>query len=223
MSPVARRRRALLFALVAVVAAVLAAAITQGYGTSVTRRFGPLRPVVVAVAPIGKGRTIAAGDLDSALEVRRVPTRFIPSGAFRRPREAIGLQARSAIVPGSYLTASLLRPPRRERPRDASPLGRGRRAVQITVSGAEPLHSTGSSGRGATVDVVVTSEPTSSDPGRTYVAAARVPLLGLELAPPSPGPGSTAEATLGLTRAQALELIEAESFARQVTLLRSGP
>ncbi|MFN8161499.1 MAG: hypothetical protein U0R52_10720 [Solirubrobacterales bacterium] len=63
------------------------------------------------------------------------------------------------------------------------------------------------------MDVVVTSEPTGPGPGRTYVAAPAVALLGL-----SPGPGGAA-ATLALTRGQALRLIAAENFARQVTLL----
>ena len=70
--------------------------------------------------------------------------------------------------------------------------------------------------------MVVTTEPSGSGSGRTYVAAAAVPLLAL-------GPGAegtevegVAAATLGLTRGQALRLIAAESFARQVTLLARG-
>lgn len=71
---------------------------------------------------------------------------------------------------------------------------------------------------GARVDVVVTSEPGGSGRGRTYVAAAGVPLLALK--PEAEGPGSgIAAATLGLTKGQALRLIAAESFARKVTLL----
>ena len=59
-------------------------------------------------------------------------------------------------------------------------------------------------------------------PGRTYVAAAGVPLLGLRPGAEGPGPGATAAATLGLTKRQALRLIAAESFARKVTLLPEG-
>jgi hypothetical protein len=68
----------------------------------------------------------------------------------------------------------------------------------------------------------VTTEPSGSGDGRTYIAAPAVPLLGL--APGVEGSGETdsATATLGLTRAQALRLIAAESFARRVTLIPRG-
>ncbi len=70
--------------------------------------------------------------------------------------------------------------------------------------------------------MVVTSEPDGPGPGRTYVAAAGVPLLALRPGPEGVGPGGTAAATLGLTRRQALRLIAAESFARKVTVLPGG-
>ena len=64
----------------------------------------------------------------------------------------------------------------------------------------------------------MTTEPSGSGSGRTYVAAPAVPLLAL--GPGGEGvEGETATATLGLTRAQALRLIAAESFARRVTLI----
>ncbi len=66
---------------------------------------------------------------------------------------------------------------------------------------------------------MVTSEPAGAGPGRTYVAAPHVPLLALRPGSEGPGPGTTAAATLGLTKNQALRLIAAESFARKVTLL----
>ena len=46
-----------------------------------------------------------------------------------------------------------------------------------------------------------------------------MPLLALGPGEDGPGPGGASAATLGLTRGQALRLIAAESFARQVTLL----
>jgi hypothetical protein len=70
--------------------------------------------------------------------------------------------------------------------------------------------------------VVVTSEPRGAGPGRTSVAAAGVPLIGLGPAE-GPGPAANASAILGLTRAQALRLISAESFARQIRLLPASP
>ena len=70
--------------------------------------------------------------------------------------------------------------------------------------------------------MVVTTEPADGGgAGRTYVAAAGVPLLGLGASPEGDVAGA-AEATLGLTRRQALRLIAAESFARQVTVMPDG-
>ena len=48
-----------------------------------------------------------------------------------------------------------------------------------------------------------------------------LPLLGLGASPEADATG-TAEATLGLTRPQALRLIAAESYARQVTVMPRG-
>jgi hypothetical protein len=74
---------------------------------------------------------------------------------------------------------------------------------------------------GSKVDVAVTTEPSGPGDGRTYVAAAGVLLLGL--GPGGEGiEGETATATLGLIRWQALRLIQAESFARRVTLIPRG-
>lgn len=69
---------------------------------------------------------------------------------------------------------------------------------------------------------MVTTEPTGAGAGRTYVAAAGVPLLAIGPGADGAAPGGSAAATLGLTRAQALRLIAAESFARQVTVLPRG-
>jgi hypothetical protein len=66
---------------------------------------------------------------------------------------------------------------------------------------------------------VVTTEPSGPGLGRTYVAAAGVPLLALGPGADGPGPGGISSATLGLTKGQALRLIDAESFARKLTLL----
>jgi Flp pilus assembly protein CpaB len=74
---------------------------------------------------------------------------------------------------------------------------------------------------GSRVDVVITTEPTGAGGGHTYVAAAGVPLLALGAGPEGEADG-IAEATLGLTRRQALRLIAAESFARQVTVMPGG-
>jgi Flp pilus assembly protein CpaB len=215
-----RRRRALGFLALALLAAGAAAAIADGYGTRIADRYGPLRPVVVAAADLPGGRPIGQPDV-AALSVRRVPERFVPSGALASPTEALGLVPAAPVPAGSYLLAGQLHVPRR-RPRRARRLGEGRRPVEISVSGADALLSGGPAAPGERVDVVVTGEPGPLGGGRAYVAAAAVPLLALRPAGEGPGPGGVAAATLGLTRGQALRLIAAESFARKVTLLPRG-
>lgn len=211
----------MIFGLLALAAAGLAAGIADGYGSSVARGYGPLRSVVVAVRGLDAGKPLLPEQVDGALELRRVPARFVPSGVLTAPADALGLVPISAIGPGSYLLATELRPPR---PRGSTgpALGSRRHPVEITVAGAEALLGAGAAPRGANVDVVVTTEPTGSGPGRTYVAAAGVPLLALGPGADGPGPGGTSAATLGLTKGQALHLIAAESFARKLTLLPEG-
>jgi pilus assembly protein CpaB len=214
-----RRTRAIAFGVGALLAAITAGAIADGYGDSVARGYGALRPVVVAAAqlPAGKALTPTAAERD--LEVRQVPARFVPDGALRDPAEALGLVPAAAIPSGAYLLAPQLRPPRSDAP--GPRLAGDRRPVQISVSGAEALAVGGGTAVGARVDVVVTTEPRDAGAGHTYVAASGVPLLALGAAPEGDATG-TAEATLGLTRPQALRLIAAESFARQVTVMPRG-
>jgi Flp pilus assembly protein CpaB len=209
------------FLVLALLAAAVAAAIADGYGSSVARGYGPLRPVVVLTRVLTPGRPLDPKEVAAALQVRRVPTRFVPPGALVAPSDALGLAPTSVIPAGTYLLAAQLRPPRR---RDAEPtlLGGRRRPVEISVSGAEALLAAGVNPEGMRVDVVVTTEPAGAGPGRTYVAAAGVPLLALGPGADGPGPGGASAATLGLTKRQALHLIAAESFARKLTLLPEG-
>lgn len=214
-----RRGRAVGFLAAALFAAATAATIADGYGDSVVRGYGELRPVVVAGEGLRPGAVVDPALAGSALELRRVPVRFAPPGVLESPTEAIGLVPTAVIPAGSYLLASQLRPPRPDGVE--ARLGRGRQAVEIAVSGADALMVAGQQPVGTAVDVVVTTEPSGSGGGRTYVAAAGVPLLAL--GPGEEGGGSgAAAATLGLTREQALRLIAAESFARRVTILPGG-
>jgi Flp pilus assembly protein CpaB len=213
-----RRGRAVAFVLAAVLSAAAAAAIADGYGESVARGYGELRPVVVAGGALEMGQAIDPRRAATTLELRRVPARFVPPGALDDPAEAIGLVPRISIPSGSYLLAPQLRPPRAA-PAESLGLGPQRHPVEISVSGAEALLLAGARPGGRTVDVVVTTEPTGSGHGRTYVAAAAVPLLALEPGSDGLAAEGLAAATLGLTRAQALRLIAAESFARKLTLL----
>jgi Flp pilus assembly protein CpaB len=216
---VSRRARAIAFGLAALAAAVIAGTIADGYGDSIARGYGALRPVVVARAQLPAGKALDPTVAETGLEVRQVPARFVPLGAFRDPAEALGLVPAAAIPSGAYLLAAQLRPPRPDAP--GPRLAGGRRPVQIAVSGAAALAVAGADPVGSRVDVVITTEPTGAGTGHTYVAAAAVPLLGLGAVPEGEA-GGIAEATLGLTRPQALRLIAAESFARQVTVMPQG-
>lgn len=214
-----RRGRAAAFGIAALLAAAAAAAIADSYGSSVARGYGRLRAVVVAEAALDRGEPIDPTLAEEGLEVRRVPVRFLPPGTLADPAEAVGLAPATDVPAGSYLLVSQLRPPRSARP--GRLLGRGRRPVQIAVSGAGALLDLAPGAAPTKVDVVVTRESAAGAGGRAYVAAAAVPLLALAPAPPAGEPG-TSEATLGLTRAEALRLIAAQSFARQVTILPRG-
>jgi len=211
-----RRARAVGFLLAALFAAVAAAAVADGYGDSVVRGYGELRPVLVASTHLRAGRAIDPETATEGLEVRRVPVRFAPPGVLSTPAEAVGLAPVATVPAGSYLLAAQLRSPQAARP--TARLGQGRRPVEIAVSGAGALTALGAQPVGSTVDVVVTTEPSGSGTGRTYVAAPAVPLLGLAPGGEA-GESETATATLGLTRSQALRLIAAESFARRVTVI----
>lgn len=213
-----RRARAVAFVLLALVAAGAAAAIAEGYGSSVARGYGPLRPVVVATTRIRAGAAIGPETVAGDLTVRRVPARFVPAGALATPAEAVGLSPSAVLPVGAYVLAAQLEAPKRHSSASRE-LGGDRRPIELTVSGADALLAAGPGPVGARVDVVVTTEPTGPGPGHTYVAAADVPLLGLSPEPGGVGPGGTAVATLALRTGQALRLIQAESFARRVTLL----
>ncbi len=177
--------------------------------------------MVVLGRGLAPGHTLGPREIAAALQVRKVPVRFVPPGTLGSPGDALGLAPVSPMPAGSYLVASQLRAPR-PRKSPARRLGGHRRPVEISVSGSESLLATGSAASGAMVDVVVTTEPSGPGPGRTYIAATEVPLLALDSTGESPGPGGASVATLGLTKRQALRLIAAESFARRLTLLPEG-
>ena len=221
-----RRARAVGFALAALACAGLAAAVAGGYRDDVAAEYGPLRSVVVTVESLPARRALRPAAIRRALVARRVPERFAPADALTGPEEALGLAPRVAVPAGSYLVASQLAEPQSNRPPRPGRAGPGRAPVEIAVAGAGSL-ATAAAARRRRVDVLVTTEPgPGRGPGRTYVAAERVRLLDLrsgegEVEAPGPGPARWV-ATLALTRRQALLLIQAESFARQVRVIASG-
>ena len=222
-----RRVRAIAFGAAALLCAGLAAAMTGGYREDIESELGPMRPVVVATARIPARQPIAAKDVESLLEVRRIPERFAPVGALAIPHQAAGRAPATAIPAGSYVLAGQLREPKSGHHHDRpARLGRGRKPVEISVTGAEALGAGSGDPIGATVDVIVTTEPEpGGGHGRTYVAASEVRLLDLSQSDPGDGSdysGTTSSswtATLALTRRQALRLIQAENFARGVRLI----
>ena len=211
-----RRTRALSFLFAAIACAALAAALAGRYRSGVAAQYGGLRPVLVAVADLPADGAIGPAEAKRALAVRRVPARFVPPDALRRPTQALGRAPAAPLPAGSYVLDAQLVVPRAERPRAVPGAGRGRGPVQIRVAGAEALTLGGSSPEGSRVDVVVSEQSGLGRRGRTYVAASGVRVLALS-GPPGPGEGWSA--TLALTREQALELIGAEGGAREIRLL----
>jgi Flp pilus assembly protein CpaB len=222
-----RRRRAIGFGAVALVCAGLAAAVAGGYGQSVTQQLGELQAVVVAGEDLPAGRALTPRRSRRSLEIRRVPARFVPPGALASPAEAIGRAPAARIEAGAYVVASALEFPRSRERRDPR-LVAGTSPIEIQVTGAGALAAAG--GEGSRVDVVVTTEPGPGGGGRTFVAAEGVELVALvETGEPeadpglATGPATTYLATLAVPRAEALRLIEAENFAREVRLIPHDP
>lgn len=220
-----RRSRAVAFLAGAAVCAGLAATLAGGYERSLEEQLGVLRPVVVARATIPARRPITPRRARRMLEVRRIPQRFLPPGVLASPAQAVGLTPAAELAPGAYLLSGQLAPPR-SRTRRAPRIGRGLSPLEIEVSGAGALAGGGSAPE--RVDVVVTSEPGPGGRGRTYVAAERVKLLGLVESggsaaddPLEAAPSATHTATLAVARGDALRLIEAGNFAREVRLIPS--
>jgi Flp pilus assembly protein CpaB len=219
---VSRRARAIGFACAAAICAGLAAGIS-GARPDESPGYGDLRDVVVATAALPGGRTLGRDAVAGSLSVRRIPERFLPPDALATPAQALGRRPAATIPAGGYLMASQFRTAASPSAGTAQSLPGDRRPVEIEVRGAAAL-ATGA--RPRRVDVVVTSEPgPGSTRGRTFVAASAVDLLDLRPADdpaiPSPAgsPGDSWVATLALGRAQALRLIHAQSFARDLRLI----
>jgi Flp pilus assembly protein CpaB len=203
----------------AAVAAGLGMALVSGYSASVSQSYGDLRPVVVVERFLPAGKPITLKRAGTAFEVRQVPARFAPAGSLARIGEAVGFEPVAPLTPGSYVTGSLLKVPGPDPRKRRRGLGGGRVPVELTVSGAGAL-----TGPGRRVDVLVTREGPVGGSGKTSVAAESVPLLAVAGSDPAEGGPGTSRVVLGLTRPQAIALIDAESFARRLTVLpRSRP
>lgn len=210
-----RRARALAFLIAALICAVLAATVAGHYRSRVEGRYGPLRPVVVAISQLAAGEPIGSEQAQAALAVRRVPASFVPAGALSRPNDALGRAPVAVIPAGSYLLGAQLIIPRARKPR-APVAGEGLRPVQVAVAGAEALTIGGVAPEGRRVDVVVSRQSGLGRSARASIAAGSVKLLALS-APA--GPGEPWSATLAVSEQQALSLIAAQSAGREIRLL----
>lgn len=224
-----RRARAIGFAALALVCAGLAASAAGDLHGNLEAQLGELRPLLVARSEIEVRRPVRPREATKLFEVRRVPARFAPVDGLADPLEAVGMQPDGPIPAGAYVTAAHFRPSSAGRS-GAPRLAGDHEAVEITVTGAEALAAGGGDPTGRGVDVIVTTEPDAGGGrGRTYVAAEGVRLLGLtETAPAGDagglGPTGPASwtATVAVGRRQALRLIQAHNYAREMRLIAAS-
>lgn len=219
-----RRTRAIGFGLLAVLCAVASASIASGYRESVDEQLGELHEVVVVTETLPAGAPLPRRVLAETLELRQIPVRFSPPDVLVDPTAAVGLRPHAPIPAGSYLLASHLRSPGSESRARAPRLRENLQPVEIAVSAAGALAAAGGASA-VRVDVVVASEPVTGGRARVRVAAEDVRLIALEPAAPEDATaagGDSWSATLALDRSAALELIEAENFAREIRLIPSS-
>ncbi len=192
-------------------AGLLAVTLVGGYSSSVAQSYGDLTPVVVLTRGLTPGQGISPQVARTSFEVRQVPARFMPAAAISDPAQVVGMETVAPLPAGSYLTGPALKPPGSDKP-ERPVAGIGRHAVVLSVAGAGALTGTGR------VDVLVTTDNDRGG-GATVVAARKVPLISIGRGGQSDaGPGLT-EVTLGLTREQAIRLVDAQTFARRITVL----
>lgn len=216
-----RRRKGILLVSLALASGGLAASEVSSRTRAVEERVGPLVPVVAAREAIEPGTKLTP----DRLTVVQVPARYAPPDALADPAQADGLRTGGALEPGSYLTASAFAAASGD-DEDARPgtgLGRGERAIELKVAGAEALGDL--AGPGARVDVLVTTE-SGERAGRTELALEDVELLairagegGVAADANAAASGGNATATLRVTLKQAVYLTAAQNFAREVRLL----
>lgn len=210
-----RRRRAIVFLILAVTCGLASAALAARYRGGVEEGYGPLRTVVVVEREIEAGARFGDAEVDRSLRSGEVPERFVPSDALFEPAQALGAELLGPVPAGSYLLASHLREPAAR----AGSLGHGRKPIEVSVAAAGSLARPDAVAN--RVDVVAAEEPGVSSGPRVVVLARRVPLLGLRRSGPQAASEGGGEwvATLGLHRRQSLAVIEAENFSRELRLL----
>ena len=150
-------RSPLAYWLVVVVLALLTgmvAARVAGHAGAMAARYGPLRPVVVAVHALEPGSVV--GDADVSL--RQVPGSLVPDDAVRTADNAYGRTVVTPVFPGQALVAGQLAPDGRRGL--AALLPPGSRAVAVP-NGRPGLALV----RGDLVDVLATFDPSGAIEG----------------------------------------------------------
>jgi pilus assembly protein CpaB len=212
----ARRRRGLLLLAIALASGGLAGSRVHERERRADERLGPSVHVLVA------DRDLRAGDriTRDALGLRSVPARFAPPDALGSPQAVLGARTASSVPAGGYLTAGAFAGGGQGDRRPA--LRRGERAVTVEVTGGSGVADLAP---GTRVDVLVSTE-TAAGGGRTTIALAGAELLAVGPGAPDaaqssadPSSGPTALATLRVTLRQAIDLTEADNFAREIRLL----
>lgn len=195
-----RARRGLLLAGLSLLLGGLAAADVGRREAALAARMGPPVEVVVARQDLPAGTEIGPRHL----AVRRVPARYAPAGAAVVPAEVLGGRLAAAVVRGGPVGPGLLA---------AEAVRGGERALPLVATGSPDLVVPG-----ARVDVLVTREH------GTDLALRGVEVLTSEPAGEGAG-GSGAPrvaVTLRVRLRQAVQLTEAEAFAREIRLLAAG-
>lgn len=195
-------------------AAITGAVTIFGYTDSVSGRFGSLRPVVVTTAAIERGRALTSRMLARSVQVRRIPSRFVPAGTLSDPSGAAGLSPSVDLPPGTYLSAGFLRPPGKRESRIRRSRS-GLNPVEVTVQGAGAIPP-----QGGLFDVLLTPLDGRGRPRRTRVVSRSASVVGTI---PNDDPASTsARVTLAVDRGDAMRLIDAEARGERLTLLAAG-
>lgn len=196
-----RRVAASLFAL-AIIAGVLAAWLVQREVAAATAGAGAPIDVLVATAPIEKGRRIDADTASELATTVEIPAKYAPPDALSDAAEVAGLRAETNIPVGGYLTNGAFSD---AASRGAYELRRGERAVSIEVSttpdGAEPAP-------GSVVDLVAS--------GIGGAPESRVLIAGAEVLAASSVTNVTTRLTVRLAVAQVPAVVRADVFAREV-------
>jgi len=199
---VTRRRRAAVLLVLAAGLGVLASTHMSRREAALRAQLGPLTEVVVAREDLPAGKMLGLDDLG----VRTLPARYAPAGGPVFAETLAGHKLAVPVPAGGTVTPELLA---KAPTTPGALIKRGERAVDVLASGSVSA--------GARVDVVVTTDK------RTRLAMQDVEVLQARPAPAKEDSGPRVSATLRVSAQDAVFLVAAQSFARDVRLLARAP